>query len=69
MPTLTGRAVFSGSTPPDPVKGHYMSLAAFGAKAFHLHFGIVTFIIEFEIIKFFRESMRGHPIGIRRVTR
>jgi len=41
-----------------------MSLAAFGTNAFHLHFGIVTFIIGFKIIEFFRERKPGHLIGI-----
>jgi hypothetical protein len=53
-PALTRLAVFSGSTPPDPVKSQYMSLAAFGADAFHLHLGIIASIIEFNIIIFFR---------------
>jgi len=57
-------AVFSGSTPPYPVKGHYMLLAAFGTNTFDLHLGIVTFIIEFKIIQFFGERKPGHPIVI-----
>jgi hypothetical protein len=49
-PALTGLAIFSGCTPSDPVKGHYMSLTAFGTNAFDLHFGIVAFIIESTLI-------------------
>jgi len=46
-----------------------MSLAAFGTNALDLHFGIVTFIIEFKIIKFFGEREPGNFMGITGVIR
>jgi hypothetical protein len=69
IPAFAGLAVFSGSTPPDPMKGHYMMLAAFGAYAIHLHFGIVPLVIEIKIIQFCIGSKPTRLAGITGFTR
>jgi len=47
---LADGAILSGCPPSDPVKRHYMSLAAFGTDALDFHFVVVFYFIDFPAV-------------------
>ena len=45
-------AILAGCSPADPMKGHYVPLAAFGANALNLHFVVVFNFIQISVVCF-----------------